>query len=123
MSGSDGKTWSYPVKTDHTGRPVVLDVHDGDTVKLLLDAGCDTGIWPWLRLSGAGAPELTAPGGPEATEWMAEQLLGATEITVVVHGRSFARWLASIAVDGVELSDALVASGHGTYRTGDAKET
>jgi hypothetical protein len=33
------------------GRPVVVELHDGDTFKLL-DAGCDSGLFPWLRVAG-----------------------------------------------------------------------
>jgi endonuclease YncB( thermonuclease family) len=113
---AEGRTWTYPVKTDHTGKPVVIEVHDGDTVRLLCDAGGDAGIFPWLRLSRAGAPELNQPGGPEATDWIRQRLTSAEQIQVTIHGRSFARWLASITVDGVDLADEMVAAGHATYR-------
>lgn len=111
-----GPTWTYPVRTDITGRPVVIEVHDGDTYRLLLDSGCDGGLFPALRLSRAGAPELDEPGGPEATEWARNTLTNAASITVTVHGRSFERWVAAITVDGRDLADEMVAAGHATYR-------
>jgi hypothetical protein len=45
------KSWSYPVRKNSTGRPTVIELHDGDTFKLLLDAGCDTGVFAWLRVA------------------------------------------------------------------------
>lgn len=110
------RTWTYPVKADHTGKPVVIGIRDGDTYLLLLDCGCDTGIFPALRLSRAGAPEHNQSGGPEATEWARERLTSAASITVTVHGRSFERWVASITIDGADLADEMVAAGHAVYR-------
>lgn len=36
----------------------VLEVHDGDTFRLLLDRGGDDAWFPWLRLRGFSCPEL-----------------------------------------------------------------
>lgn len=115
-TAATGRTWTYPAVYDHTGRPVVIAVHDGDTYKILIDGGIETGMFPWLRLANAGAPELDQPGGPEATEWALQRLTTAEQITVTIHGRSFARWLATITVDGVDLADEMVAAGHAVYR-------
>jgi hypothetical protein len=40
-----------------------VQLHDSDTFKLLLDAGCDTGLFPWLRVAGVDSPELKHPRG------------------------------------------------------------
>jgi hypothetical protein len=65
-------------------RARLLEVHDGDTVKLSLDRGLDGTETPeWIRLGGPGvrsplnvyAPELSEPGGIEcqhfAAAWLA----------------------------------------------------
>jgi hypothetical protein len=36
----------------------VLEVHDGDTVRLLLDTGFEVSAFPWLRLRSFSCPEL-----------------------------------------------------------------
>jgi endonuclease YncB( thermonuclease family) len=56
------RQWSYPACT-------VIDVHDGDTVKIDIDHGM--GIWSrgvLLRLIGIAARELKDPGGVEARD-------------------------------------------------------
>jgi hypothetical protein len=44
----------------------ILEVHDGDTVRLLLDQGGESAWFPWLRIKSFSCPELTikdrAPG-------------------------------------------------------------
>ena len=39
------------------------DVHDGDTVRLIMDTGFDTTTRKWLRLRDVPAPELVQNGG------------------------------------------------------------
>lgn len=111
---SDSSTWSYPVKCDLLGNPVVIGIHDGDTVRLALDCGLEQAAFPWLRLRGANAPELsTGKPGTDARRWMLDQLSVAGTIEVVVHlrERSFARWVADINVDGTDLAEAMIAAG------------
>lgn len=106
--------WSYPVMTGADGCPVVLGVRDGDTIRLLLDAGCETGLWPWLRLDGVNCPELRDPGGAEAAAFTRHTLAAATRIRATLSGRSFARWVAVVSCDGVDLSQMVIDAGHGT---------
>jgi len=106
--------WHYPVRTDHTGRPVVIEVHDGDTVRLLCDAGADAGLFPKLRIAGVDCPELRAPGGREAREFTAQHLAAARSITVTIHYRSFDRWVATVLVDGLDFARVLIDAGHAT---------
>ncbi len=106
-------TWSYPVLTGLGGRPIVVAVHDGDTIKLLLDAGVEVSGHPWLRVKGVHCPELSQPGGPEARAFTTATLLEADHIQVTTHGRSFARWVATIVVDNRDLADLLIENGHG----------
>lgn len=99
--------------TGLTGQPVVLDVHDGDTVRLLLDCGVETGAFPWIRIAGVNCPELGTPGGAEATDFTRGLLLGAHAISVSVHGRSFARWVGQVFVDGADIAGLIITAGHG----------
>jgi len=107
-------TWRYPVVRDAAGRCVVVALHDGDTFRLLLDAGADTGVFPWLRLAGAYCPELNARGGVEAAEFTAGQLAAAGQIEVTLLSRSFARWVARVVINGADLAGTIIAAGHGT---------
>lgn len=111
--------WEYPVRVDDDGRPIVVELHDGDTFRLLLDAGCETGLFPWLRLAGVNCPELRdGPAGPAAAAFTAGCLRSATSIDVVVSGRSFNRWVAQVFVDGADLAAVLIEAGHGAPSPG-----
>jgi len=56
----------------------VLGILDGDTVRaelVLAHSGADWHLYRGrVRLRDVKAPELTAPGGPEAAAWMAARL-------------------------------------------------
>lgn len=106
--------WTFPVLTGLDGRPLVVDVYDGDTVRLVLDAGCDAAVHPWLRVKDVHCPELRQVGGPEARAFTAATLTAAAEVRVTTFGRSFARWVADISVDGRDLAALIVEAGHGT---------
>lgn len=68
-------------KTPFGWRAYVVDVHDADTLRLVLDTGFDGRHEPDLRLLGTYAPELRQPGGPEmravALNWVTEWTEGA----------------------------------------------
>lgn len=50
------------LRPDFTNRPFdvlrVLEVHDGDTVRFLLDTGFEKAAYDWLRLKDYSCPEL-----------------------------------------------------------------
>lgn len=48
----------------------VLDVHDGDTIKVRLDLGFNISEVRNLRLAKVWAPELSAPGGVECRAYV-----------------------------------------------------
>jgi endonuclease YncB( thermonuclease family) len=48
----------------------VVEVHDGDTVKLRVDRGGGDHWVFWLRIASVYAPELSQPGGYEARDWL-----------------------------------------------------
>lgn len=62
----------YP--TPALWRASVVDTHDGDTVRLLVDRGADDESQWWVRLKGVFAPELTQTGGPETRAFVVQWL-------------------------------------------------
>jgi endonuclease YncB( thermonuclease family) len=104
---------SYDVVLNVDGRPVVVDVHDGDTFTLLLDTADEVGFLPALRVRGLYCPELGRDGGLAAWLFVAQLLAAARAIRVTLRGRSFARYVADVVVDGVPLPDVVIAAGHG----------
>jgi endonuclease YncB( thermonuclease family) len=105
----------------------VLEVHDGDTLRLRIDQGFGGSQKEWIRLKGVGAPELREPDGPTAREdvvlWLAEH---ATEGFVAVttfwsvgsakeirEERTFVRYVGIVVADnGAELNSYLLAKGY-----------
>lgn len=103
----------YTVLKSVDGRPIVLDVHDGDTFTLLLDAAEEAGVHPALRVKGLFCPELGEDGGLAAWLFVAQLLHNASDIRVTTFGRSFARFVAQVVVDGVDIAQTVIAAGHG----------
>lgn len=114
-------TGPLEVLRDHAGAPVIVAVHDADTMRLLLIADEEYGLgqWPWLRLTHpecwVDGYELYEPGGPEAAAWVADTLRGAADIQVTLYDWSFSRRVAAVTVDGRDLAEWLVASGHARW--------
>jgi endonuclease YncB( thermonuclease family) len=109
----------------------VLEVHDGDTFRLLLDTGFEQAAFPWLRLKGYSCPELSDAGGPGARDATAQMLRDfAGTLWVVTHKlpptlvakragafgdtrKALTRYVADVWLDdGARLGDALVQAGH-----------
>lgn len=63
--------WEYRAML--AGNPAAA-VHDGDTVKLLIDLGFDARVEKWVRLADVRAPELSQIGGAEARSYVIEWL-------------------------------------------------
>lgn len=108
----------------------VLEVHDGDTYRFLLDTGFDGCCKPWLRLKGWSAPELKQPGGDFArataasllqvhrpTLWVETFRIPISTVDKLNHKygedkRSFARYVADVYIEGLKgLGQALYAEG------------
>lgn len=64
-------------------KAAVLDIHDGDTIRVDIDLGCDTHERMTLRLMGINAPELSTASGPAARDHLAS-LLGFPANTALV---------------------------------------
>lgn len=75
---------------------------DGDT---LVVAGTP------VRLQGVAAPELSEPGGHEATEAMARMIAGRMVTCDLTGERTHDRMVGVCYVDGVDLGAAIVAAG------------
>lgn len=107
---------TYDVLKNVDGSPVILDVHDGDTFTLALGCSEESAVHPALRVKGLYCPELGQTGGLAAWLFVAHLLQNAREITVTTFGLSFARRIASVVVDGVDLTQTVIAAGHGTVK-------
>lgn len=97
----------------YTYAAVVIDVHDGDTCHLDIDAGFSVHVHADVRLAHINAPELATPAGPPARDHLAGLLAGAA-LTVKVLGpdKYGGRWQGEITLpDGRAVSDVMVADG------------
>jgi endonuclease YncB( thermonuclease family) len=117
----------YPV-TD------VIEVHDGDTFRLMIDAGFETGHWPWLRLKDFSCPELHQQDGDAARVFTDETLrryMAKGSLWIVTFRtknpyivrtykddtRTMSRYIADVWLDNdLRLGDELVK--HGLARPG-----
>jgi endonuclease YncB( thermonuclease family) len=61
--------WEYRAALAGT---IAESVHDGDTVRLLIDLGFDARVVKWIRLSDVHAPELSQPGGQQTRAYVAD---------------------------------------------------
>jgi endonuclease YncB( thermonuclease family) len=105
----------------------VLDVHDGDTLKIDVDLGFSCHTWVWVRLKGVGAPELSEPDGLTARSdvqlWLAEHASDmwvslttfqtAGTFKEIRERRTFIRYVGIVIADnGAELNSYLLAKGY-----------
>lgn len=91
----------------------VIRVIDGDTYVLDVDAGFNQHAWLTIRLLGWSCPEMRESNGPAARNEAELLLRSARQIIVETEkdDQTFARWLARIYVDGVELGESLAEQG------------
>jgi endonuclease YncB( thermonuclease family) len=109
--------WKWPVAR-------VVEVHDGDSVKLDVDAGFSMHAYVWIRLLDVRAPELSEADGPQARndvlDWLAEHAPDS-RVEVVTYRtsqplevrfrQSFTRYLGLVSRDGAELNSYLIQKG------------
>ncbi len=101
-----GETVTVRSDGEFTGR--VIDVHDGDTVTVLMPDGTSKCK---IRLYGIDAPELAQAGGPESRDHLAA-LIGESEVLVSVVSRdNYGRSVCRIFVDGLDVNKAMVLDG------------
>lgn len=65
-----------------------------------------------VRLSGVAAPELSEPGGHEATAAMVRMIAGKLVTCDLTGERTHDRMVGICYVDGVDLGAAIIAAGH-----------
>ncbi len=92
----------------------VIEVHDGDTIKIDLDLGWSIHHKTKVRVEGINCPELGTPAGKEAQAFVAQLLPVGTRVIVTCtrydkYGRSQARVMLPT---GGNLGDRIVAAGH-----------
>lgn len=95
---------------------LVVNVTDGDTLKVELDLGLDlTRRNIRVRLLHAWAPELTEPGGPEAKAYV-QSIVSPGQSVKVVSAKwdRYANRIDGevILADGRELGELVIAAGH-----------
>jgi len=105
---AEQQTWGpWPAK--------VLDVHDGDTMRLDIDLGFDLSIKMSCRVYGINAPELNTDAGKEARDYAQTLVHVGDTVRVLSHGwdKYGGRfdgtvWLA----DGTEFNQTMLDTGH-----------
>lgn len=116
-----GEPWLWPYAE-------LLEVHDGDTVKLAISQGFDQWTHQWIRLDAVRAPELSEDTGLRAAadcmSWFTEHAPdGHVSVTTVRTSRpleigqrmSFTRYIGTIYAPGhpeVELNAYLRSLGY-----------
>jgi endonuclease YncB( thermonuclease family) len=116
-----GPGWEWPVAR-------LIEVHDGDTVKLAVDHGFGEDAKEWVRLRDVWAPELDDEGGPQAKadcdNWFREYAPdGLVKVTTfrtsapleIRMRMSFTRYIGIVtAPNGAELNSWLIDKGYVT---------
>lgn len=94
----------------------VIEVHDGDTFRLMLDVGFEQAAFPWLRLRGFSCPELGTVKGEVARDETVKLLANVDYVVTKKRAgfedmeKSFARYLADVYLkDGRSLGEVLVS--------------
>jgi endonuclease YncB( thermonuclease family) len=96
----------------------VIEVHDGDTFRLLLDLGFEQAAFPWLRLKDYSCPELGDDRGLMARQATIALMPFVTHVVTFKRAgledtaKSFARYLAEAWLGDRLLGDRLVDLGH-----------
>ncbi len=91
-------------------------VIDGDTVVVCCDFGARSYPTIAVRLYGINAPESHEPGGPEATNYLAELMPRDAPCLIRSHAWSFERIVGSILLaDGRDVASEMVAAGHAQW--------
>lgn len=91
----------------------VTNVVDGDTCDVEIDLGFLVATRVRVRLLGIDTPERGQPGWAEATERLRELAMGRTcRLVSFKPNDKYGRFLAVLHVDGENINQSLVASGH-----------
>jgi endonuclease YncB( thermonuclease family) len=108
----------------YTYKATIFKVHDADTFFAEVDLGFHVDKSMWLRLAGVDAPELSAPEGRAALQFVQEWFAGCRDVVITTERdrngaerQTFGRYVAHVYnAIGESLGDALIAAGHGKAR-------
>lgn len=108
-------------------KAMVLEVHDGDTIRVLAEQAYGSRQEIWLRLKGVDTPELSEPsgGGVAAKDFVIAILQAMPSVTIETFRtrggadlRTFIRYVADVWLpDGRLLQDVIREAGHVKART------
>lgn len=100
---------------------LVTNVVDGDTVDVVVDLGFKVNTAQRLRLAGVDTPERNQAGFSEAKAFT-QEMIGGKLVTIKTQKVSkFGYYLADITIDGKNVSQELIAAGHGKPYDGGKK--
>lgn len=94
----------------------VRSIYDADTLRIDVDLGF--GVHKMsepFRLFGINAPEIKAPGGVQARDWLRALLPLGTEVILLTSKdkkEKYGRYLATIYKGELNVNDAVLAAGH-----------
>lgn len=101
----------------------IIDVYDGDTVTIDIDLGFDAHVLNQkFRLYGVDAPELRGENkeaGKTAKQALKERVLGKEVLIHTIKDKKdkYGRWLCEIWLDGENINQWLIDSGHARIYT------
>lgn len=121
----------------------VLDIHDGDTIKLSIrlkktrmknqDLGfhfyIEDGYFTYhtsIRFNGINAPELNTPEGKDAKAYLLTLVTVGDTVkieTFINPEDKYGRWLGEIINKGIDLNKAMLTSGHAKPYDGQGPKT
>jgi micrococcal nuclease len=105
----------------YTYKAKVVRVVDGDTVYLEVDCGFYLKFTHSFRLYGVNAPELRDAQGPEARDWLIQELTNKPLLIDTYKADSFGRWLCTIFIHGednaVSVNQKLIDAGFAVQYT------
>lgn len=90
----------------------VLDVHDGDTMNLEVDLGCNITIKMAVRLYGINAPEMRTPEGVTSRDYVRGLLPTDREVwirTIRDTKEKYGRYLGRVFLDRASMENNEVA--------------
>lgn len=102
----------------------VLRVVDGDSVDFKIDLGFGIFHDIKIRLLGINAPETSTPEGKVSRDWLKQQLPAGTPVLLLTQRdkkEKYGRYLGTIYLNGLDMNEELVKSGHAVLYDGGAR--
>jgi endonuclease YncB( thermonuclease family) len=98
----------------YTYRANVIAVHDGDSIRLDVDAGFHITVDVTCRLNGVNARELAEPGGREARDHLAQLCpVGSETLFRSLGPDKYGRWLGVLTLaDGRDVATTMIRDGY-----------